>query len=100
MGTIQNRSIGLFHKIDSTCEELDAQLVISLGEAVSPQLLPPLPGSPLVVEYVPQLELLKRVTLTITHAGMNTTLESLSNEVPMIAIPIANDQPEVAARVA
>ena len=30
---------------------------------------------------------------------MNTTLESLSNGVPMVAIPIANDQPGVAARI-
>ena len=31
---------------------------------------------------------------------MNTTLECLSNAVPMVAIPIANDQPGVAARIA
>jgi len=31
---------------------------------------------------------------------MNTTLECLNNGVPMVAIPIANDQPGVAARVA
>lgn len=31
---------------------------------------------------------------------MNTTLESLSNGVPLVAIPIANDQPGVAARIA
>ncbi|MDJ0572906.1 MAG: glycosyltransferase, partial [Pleurocapsa sp. MO_192.B19] len=30
----------------------------------------------------------------------NTTLESLSNGVPMVAIPIATDQPGVAARIA
>ncbi|MEY2858307.1 MAG: hypothetical protein RLZZ74_2620, partial [Cyanobacteriota bacterium] len=34
------------------------------------------------------------------HAGLNTTLESLSNGVPMVAIPITNDQPGVAARIA
>jgi zeaxanthin glucosyltransferase len=32
--------------------------------------------------------------------GMNTTLESLSNGAPMVAIPVANDQPGVAARIA
>jgi UDP:flavonoid glycosyltransferase YjiC (YdhE family) len=31
---------------------------------------------------------------------MNTTLESLTNGVPMVAIPIANDQYGVAARIA
>jgi MGT family glycosyltransferase len=79
---------------------LDAQLVISLGGSASPESLPELPGSPLVVGYAPQLELLKKATLTITHAGMNTTLECLTNGVPMVAIPIANDQPGIAARIA
>jgi UDP:flavonoid glycosyltransferase YjiC (YdhE family) len=31
---------------------------------------------------------------------LNTTLESLINGVPMVAIPITNDQPGVAARMA
>ena len=57
-------------------------------------------GNPLVVEYAPQLELIKKATLTITHAGMNTTLECLSSGVPMVAIPIVNDQPGVATRIA
>jgi UDP:flavonoid glycosyltransferase YjiC (YdhE family) len=54
----------------------------------------------MVVQSLAQLGKLKKTTLTITHAGMNTTLESLSNGVPMVAIPIANDQPGVAARIA
>jgi MGT family glycosyltransferase len=58
-----------------------------------------LPGSPLVVNYAPQLELLARANLTITHAGLNTVLDSLSNGVPMIAIPITYEQPAIAARI-
>ena len=100
MGTLQNRLVDVFYKIAAACEGLDAQLVISLGGSATPESLPPLPGNPLVVGYAPQLELLQKVTLTITHAGLNTTLECLNNAVPMVAIPIANDQPGVAARIA
>jgi zeaxanthin glucosyltransferase len=100
LGTVQNRLLGTFQIIAEACQDLNAQLVIALGGGRSPESLPVLPGSPLVVGYAPQLELLQRTTLTITHAGMNTTLESLSNGVPMVAIPIANDQPGVAARIA
>ena len=100
MGTLQNRQQEIFHCIAEACMGFDAQLVISLGGAGSPESLPELPGSPLVVGYAPQLELLQRTTLTITHAGLNTTLESLINGVPMVAIPITNDQPGVAARLA
>jgi zeaxanthin glucosyltransferase len=99
MGTLQNKLIGVFENIAEACVGLDAQLVIALGGG-NPASLPNLPGSPLVVGYAPQLKLLQKATLTITHAGMNTALESLSNGVPMVAIPIANDQPGVAARIA
>lgn len=99
LGTIQNQLGGTFQTIAQACLGLEAQLVISLGGAKL-QSLPPLPGNPLVVDYAPQLELLPKTTLTITHAGLNTTLECLSNGVPMVAIPIANDQPAVAARIA
>jgi UDP:flavonoid glycosyltransferase YjiC (YdhE family) len=38
--------------------------------------------------------------LCITHAGLNTVLEALRFGVPSLAIPITNDQPGVAARIA
>ncbi|WP_193199744.1 glycosyltransferase [Nostoc sp. MG11] len=100
LGTVQNRLQYVFRTIAQACEGLEYQLVISLGGALDPETLLNLPGEPLVVKYAPQMELLRKASLTITHAGMNTTLESLSNGVPMIAIPIANDQPGVAARIA
>ena len=100
MGTVQNRLVDIFYQIAAACEGLDAQLVISLGGSATPESLPNLSGNPLVVKYAPQLELLPKVTLTITHAGLNTTLECLSNAVPMVAIPITFDQPGVAARIA
>ena len=101
MGTVQNHIQRIWERIARSCADLDVQLVISVGDGRSPDLLPQgLPGSPLVVGYAPQLELLRRATATITHAGLNTTLESLSEGVPMVAIPVANDQVGVAARIA
>lgn len=99
LGTLQNRLRNIFYIIAKACENLDVQLVITLGGGSSIDEFLDLPGSPIVVEYAPQLELLKRASLTITHAGMNTTLESLSEGVPMVAIPIAHDQPGVARRI-
>lgn len=100
LGTIQNRLMWVFRVIAEACAGLNAQLIISLGGSGNFELLQRLPGNPLVVDYAPQLQLLQRATLTITHAGLNTVLESLSNGVPMVAIPITNDQPGVAARIA
>jgi zeaxanthin glucosyltransferase len=99
MGTLQNQLTDVFQAIAAACVGLDAQLVISLGGA-SLDSLPALPGNPIVVSYAPQLELLERASVAITHAGMNTALECLTYGVPMVAIPITNDQPGVAARIA
>lgn len=100
MGTVLNRLLWVFRVIAKACVGLEAQLVVSLGGGARPEWLTDLPGSPLIVANAPQLELLRRASLTITHAGMNTTLESLANGVPIVAIPVTNDQPGVAARVA
>jgi zeaxanthin glucosyltransferase len=100
LGTLQNSSVQIFRTIAEACAALDVQLVVSLGGGLDPARLGTLPGDPIVVSYAPQLQLLKRAAAVITHAGMNTVLESLAEGVPLVAIPLGNDQPGVAARVA
>jgi zeaxanthin glucosyltransferase len=99
LGTLQNGSASAFRSIADACSRLPVQLVISLGGGLEPVRLGGLSGDPVVVAYAPQLELIKRADLVITHAGLNTVLESLSEGVPLVAVPLGNDQPGVAARV-
>jgi len=100
LGTLQNRVAGMFRVIAEACEGLDAQLVISTGHGVAPESLGELPGRPVVVSYAPQLELLRRSTIAVTHAGLNTVLDALATGIPMVAVPVTNEQPGIAARVA
>jgi len=100
LGTLQNRSLDIFRKIAKACAGLNVQLVISLGGGLEPDRLGNLSGDPLVVRFAPQLELVKRASVVITHAGLNTVLESLAEGVPLVCIPLGNDQPGVASRVA
>jgi len=100
LGTLQNGSQDLFRVISEACASLPVQLVISLGGGFDPECLGVLSGDPIVVKYAPQLEIVKRASVVITHAGLNTTLESLAEGVPLVCIPLGNDQPGVAARVA
>ena len=67
--------------LPKVCAGLDVQLVLSLGGGGKPEDMEELAGEPIVVEFAPQLELLKRAALCITHAGLNTALECLSNGV-------------------
>jgi zeaxanthin glucosyltransferase len=55
-----------------------------------------IPNNAIVVSYAPQLELLKKVSVCITHAGFNTVLEALTQGVPQIANPVTNDHPGIA----
>jgi MGT family glycosyltransferase len=99
MGTLQNGVLRTFRMIAEACAGLDLQLVISLGGGQDPALLGDLPGAPVVVGYAPQLDLIRRSALTISHGGLNTALESLARGVPMVVLPVAYDQPGVGARV-
>jgi MGT family glycosyltransferase len=78
----------------------EVQVVLSVGKNINPDDLGAIPSNTIVVSTAPQIELLKRAELCITHAGLNTVLESLAQGVPMVAIPIAYDQPGAAARIA
>ncbi len=99
LGTLVNRHKHLYRVIAAACDGLDAQLTLSLGGSGSPEEFHDLPGSPLVVAFAPQMELLARSSLMITHAGLNSTLESLSHGVPLVAVPITFEQPAIAARI-
>lgn len=43
-------------------------------------------------KYAPQKEILAKATLFITHGGMNSVMEALIAQTPMIVIPLANDE--------
>jgi zeaxanthin glucosyltransferase len=97
MGTRKNEDLRIFRIIAEACGTLDAQLVISLGGNL--EKIDSIAQNTIAVPYAPQLDILSRAALTITHAGINTTLESLVKGVPLVAIPISDDQPSVAARI-
>lgn len=99
VGTIAAPGKSLFELIADACAKLDLQLVIGLGGDGRQLDVAKLAGNPIVVAWAPQTELLERSALCITHAGLNTTLESLSKGVPLVALPIAFDQPGVAWRI-
>jgi zeaxanthin glucosyltransferase len=100
MGTVRNTSPAAFRMIAEAAADLDVQLVISLGGgALQPKDLGALPGDPLVVHYAPQRTLLARADVTVNCGGLNTTLDSLWCGVPMVAMPVAEDQPGVSARI-
>ena len=101
LGTLVNGLNKVYRSIlEAVSEFPETQLVLSVGKNLDPSDLAPIPPNAIVVRSAPQTELLQRAALCITHAGLNTALESLAEGVPMVAIPIAYEQPGVACRIA
>ncbi|WP_217476097.1 glycosyltransferase [Stutzerimonas stutzeri] len=101
LGTLQGDRFGLFQRIAGACRELDVQLLIAhcgrLDTARARRLLEA--GASWVTDFAPQRAVLARADAVVTHAGLNTVLDALEAGVPSLALPIAFDQPGVAARV-
>jgi UDP:flavonoid glycosyltransferase YjiC (YdhE family) len=78
----------------------DWQVVISTGAFLEPAEIPSPPGG-IVTRWAPQLDLLRRASVAVAHAGLGTIKECIVCGVPLVVFPfLLQDQPENARRVA
>lgn len=75
---------------------LDVRVAVATGSATA---LPPAPPDWLVRAYLPQVALLQRAALAVTHGGNNSVTEALTCGVPMVVLPFSTDQFAGAAAV-
>jgi MGT family glycosyltransferase len=100
MGTILNGQADVFRKIVAgVAKHKGTQLVLSIGDQLDPKDIGTVPDNAIVVKKAPQVDVLKRASVCITHAGLNTVLESLACGVPQVAFPVTFDQPGIGARI-
>jgi MGT family glycosyltransferase len=100
LGTSQsNNRIEPFKRVLSAFSGQPFRVVVSLGGRLSRGGLGAVPTNVTVREFVPQVEILAKADLFITHAGMNGVHESLLCGVPMIAVPLQGEQFVNAQRV-
>jgi MGT family glycosyltransferase len=98
LGTTFNRAPEFYRACFEALADLPAQIVLSTGGVV--QEIGVAPTNFLVRSFVPQLPLLERAAVFVTHGGMNSANEGLYYGVPLIVVPQRGDQHLVAARVA
>ena len=75
--------------LQAHCDRLDARQARTLEKA----------GATWVTGFAPQQQAIARADAVITHAGLNTVMDALVAGKPTLMVPIAFDQPGVAARV-
>ena len=101
MGTILNGQVDVFRAIAAgVAKHKDTQLVLSIGDQLDPKDIGTVPDNAIIVKKAPQVDVLKRASVCITHCGLNTVLESLACGVPQVAYPVTFDQPGIGARIA
>ncbi|HEX8444816.1 MAG TPA: nucleotide disphospho-sugar-binding domain-containing protein [Allosphingosinicella sp.] len=98
-GTLQGSRAGLFRAVAVAAADLDVTLLLAHGGLLDEAEARRLPGKPIVRPYVPQRAVLARAAAAVTHAGFNTVMDALSFGVPMVALPIAFEQPATGARL-
>lgn len=98
-GTLQGSRRRLFEAVARAALDLNLDLLIAHGGRLGENEARTLPGRPIVRSFVPQRAVLERSAIAITHAGFNTVLDALSSATPMVALPLAFEQPGTAARL-
>jgi len=99
LGTLFNTSLNFFKNCLKAFEGMDMSIIMSIGKTVNIKDLGTIPHNFLVYQVVPQLEVLKRSSLFITHGGMNSVNEAIYYGVLLVAVPQSADQPAVAKRL-
>ena len=101
LGTLQGGRFHLFRRIARACKALGAQLLLAHCDQLNAEqaLVLQREGATWVTGFAPQRAALARADAVVTHAGLNTVLDALAAGTPLLALPIAFDQPGVAARL-
>lgn len=82
----------IFEKLLLASKSLRVHLILSIGDLIDE----PVWAAPVedcqVYRYAPQLEILRRASVFVTHGGANSVMEGVTCGVPLLISPMCNDQ--------
>jgi MGT family glycosyltransferase len=100
LGTLHTQSERFYRTCIEAFGGWDNPVVMTVGKHTDLASLGTIPNNFIVRPFVPQLEVLRRAALFISHAGMNSVQESLCHGVPLLMVPQTDEQLMVAERAA
>ncbi|TQM54639.1 glycosyltransferase [Humibacillus xanthopallidus] len=78
-------------RVAEALRHIDIRVAFALGSTPR-EALGELPASWLVRETLPQVRLLGRSALAVSHGGNNSVTEALTSAVPLLLLPLSTDQ--------
>jgi MGT family glycosyltransferase len=92
LGTVFNQNIPFFQKCVQAFGNSQHTVVMTVGNSVDINLLGEIPPNFIVKNFVPQLEVIKYASVFIYHGGMQSTLDALTHQVPLVLFPQYSEQ--------
>lgn len=87
LGTLHHGNTAFFRRAIEAFRDYPGQVLVSVGRGTDLRQFADAPAHFLFSEAVPQLAVLERAHVFLTHAGLNSLHESLWSGVPMVAVP-------------
>ncbi len=100
LGTIRTDWKDFYRQCFEAFADTGRTVVLSIGRKTDASDLGPAPANFIVRNFIPQIEVLRRSELFLSHGGMNSVSEALYHGVPVVAFPMVNDQHLVARQLA
>ncbi len=79
---------GVFREALDALADLDVRVLMTVGRAVDPDRLGPLPANALVRQWLPQADVLAEAAAMLGHGGFGTTMGALAAAVPQLVAPL------------
>lgn len=99
LGTIFNMESGdLFERLLAAVSDVDADVLVTVGDGLDPEELPAVPEHVWVERFVPQHLVLPHADVVVSHGGSGSVIGALAHGVPLVLLPMGADQPHNARR--
>ncbi len=92
LGTIFNDKTSFYEKMIGIFGNKQYDVFMSIGKNLNIKALGKIPDNIKIKDHLPQIEVLKKADLFISHGGMNSVNESMYFGVPMIFYPQIQEQ--------
>jgi hypothetical protein len=100
LGTLYSNNLAFYRTVFTAFANHPAQFILAVGHQTDLHSLVPIPDNFIVQPVVPQLELLPKIDVFVTHGGMNSVNEGLYFGLPLVVVPQQIEQVFNARQVA